>query len=86
MILDEVRLQLISRPAAMQTLNRAAAVQTLRTWEHLSAILGMRQEAGTPDCLVMAEGGHKDAFRQLPVCGERKLMAVVSSKCPNSRK
>ena len=44
----------------------------------------MLQVAGTPECSAMDSGDHKDAFTQLPVCGEREMLPTVSIKDLNS--
>ena len=59
----------------------AAAVQTpadVPTWGHFAAVFWQFQGEGIPECLVMAKADHREAYKQMPVCEERKKMAVVA--------
>ena len=69
--------------------NGAAAIQTLAnlpTWGHFAAISRLFQDAGAAGCLAMVEAGRRDAHEQLPVCAERKMLAVVTLRNPKSGK
>ena len=65
------------------TTNRAADVRTpvkLPTWGHFSAVIRSFQERGLPGNLAMARADHRDAYKQLPVRDDRKVLAVVALK------
>ena len=42
----------------------------------------MFQAAGTPEGLAVAKADRKGAHKQLPVCDERKMLAVVTHTSP----
>ena len=50
-----------------------------------SAFLGKIQAAGAPESLATNTVDDRDAFRQLPVCFERKMLAVVNVKGQHSK-
>ena len=67
--------------------NRAAAVRTpvnLPTWDHFSAVIRSFQERGLSENLAMAKADHRDAYKQLPVRDDHKMLAVVTLKEPES--
>ena len=46
----------------------------------------MFRESGTPESLATTKADHGDAYKQLPVRGEHKMLAVATSQGPNSSK
>ena len=66
---------------------KAGAIQTpvnLPTSGHFSAISRVFREAGFAECLAMAKADHRDAYKQLPVRGGRKMLAVAILRGPKS--
>ena len=67
--------------------NRAAAVRTpvnLPTWDHFSAVIRSFHEKGMSENLAMAKADHRDAYKQLPVKEDHKMLAVVTLKEPDT--
>ena len=66
---------------------RAAAKQApvnLPTWDHSAAISRLFQESGVAECMAMAQADRRGAQKQPPVCEDRKMLAIVTQKGPES--
>ena len=66
--------------------NRAAAVRTpvnLPTWGHFAAVIRCFQESGTQEGLARVNADHREAYKQLPVKNDRKILAVAPLTDPD---
>ena len=67
--------------------NRAAAIRApvnLPTWGHFAAVIRTSKENGMKENLAMAKVEHMDAYRQLTLRNDQKMLAVVTLKGPVS--
>ena len=67
--------------------DRAAAIKTsvnLPTWGHVAAVVRSFQERGVAASLAMAKADHSEAYKQLPVRNDRRILADLTLEGPES--